>query len=90
MSGTRNFVSLGMFIIDEFVFLDASGEPIARTLPPQEQFPPPPLRAFTRLSSLPYFRLEVAELMLTSALAYGMFDLPTEISSTHKTQFFLI
>jgi hypothetical protein len=88
MSGTRNFVSLGMFIIDEFVFLDASGKPIDRTLPPQEQFPP--LHAFTRLSSLLYFRLEEAELMLTSALAYGRFDLPREIPCTHITQFFLI
>ncbi|KAI0254290.1 Ribokinase-like protein [Lactifluus subvellereus] len=39
MSGTRNFVSLGMFIIDEFAFLDAAGKPTGRTLPPQEQLP---------------------------------------------------
>ncbi|KAI0301807.1 Ribokinase-like protein [Multifurca ochricompacta] len=36
MSGTRKFVSLGMFIIDEFTFLDVTGKPTGRTLSPQE------------------------------------------------------
>ncbi|KAH9978057.1 Ribokinase-like protein [Lactifluus volemus] len=44
MSGTKNFVSLGMFIIDEFAFLDAAGKPTGRILPPQEQFPLPHLQ----------------------------------------------
>lgn len=32
---TREFVSLGMFIIDEFTFVDDKGEPTGQTLPPQ-------------------------------------------------------
>jgi hypothetical protein len=36
MSGPRKFVSLGMFIIDEFAFLDHAGNPTGRTLEPQE------------------------------------------------------
>jgi hypothetical protein len=36
MSGSRKFVSLGMFIIDEFAFADASGTPTGRSLSPQE------------------------------------------------------
>ncbi|KAN0139998.1 Ribokinase-like protein [Lactarius tabidus] len=35
MSGPRKFVSLGMFIIDEFAFLDHVGNPTSRTLEPQ-------------------------------------------------------
>ncbi|KAI0002985.1 Ribokinase-like protein [Russula compacta] len=35
MSGTRKFVSLGLFIIDEFAFMDAAGKPTGRTLSPQ-------------------------------------------------------
>ncbi|KAI0303136.1 Ribokinase-like protein [Russula brevipes] len=42
MSGTRKFVSLGMFIIDEFAFLDAEGHPTGRTLSPQEDTRPSP------------------------------------------------
>jgi hypothetical protein len=76
MSGTKNFVSLGMFIIDEFAFLDAAGKPTGRTLPPQEQFPLPRLQTLVRLSYLLYFRLGEAELMPPLALAYGWFDLP--------------
>ncbi|KAH9007091.1 Ribokinase-like protein [Lactarius hatsudake] len=36
MSGSRKFVSLGMFIIDEFAFLDHAGNPTGRALDPQE------------------------------------------------------
>jgi hypothetical protein len=36
MSTTRKFVSLGMFIIDEFAFADAAGKPNGRSLSPQE------------------------------------------------------
>ncbi|OJT10494.1 hypothetical protein TRAPUB_12932 [Trametes pubescens] len=32
---TREFVSLGMFIIDEFTFVDGEGKPTVQTLPPQ-------------------------------------------------------
>ncbi len=32
---TREFVSLGMFIIDEFTFVDEEGKPTVQTLPPQ-------------------------------------------------------
>lgn len=34
-NNTREFVSLGMFIIDEFTFVDEKGEPTGQTLPPQ-------------------------------------------------------
>ncbi|KAI0269250.1 hypothetical protein BC834DRAFT_865496 [Gloeopeniophorella convolvens] len=34
-TGTRHFVSLGMFIIDEFAFLDHAGRPTGRSLAPQ-------------------------------------------------------
>lgn len=76
MSETRNFVSLGMFIIDEFAFLDAAGKPTGRALSPQEQFYPFRSPDARRLSSLLYFRLGEAELMPTLALASGRFDLP--------------
>ncbi|KAI9466751.1 Ribokinase-like protein [Lactarius psammicola] len=36
MSESRKFVSLGMFIIDEFAFLDHAGNPTGRALDPQE------------------------------------------------------
>ncbi|KAH8999376.1 Ribokinase-like protein [Lactarius akahatsu] len=36
MSRSRKFVSLGMFIIDEFAFLDYAGNPTGRALDPQE------------------------------------------------------
>lgn len=31
-----HFVTLGMFIIDEFYFLDEEGKPTGKILPPQE------------------------------------------------------
>lgn len=34
---TPVFVTLGMFIIDEFAFLDDHGQPTGRTLAPQER-----------------------------------------------------
>jgi hypothetical protein len=37
MSGSRKFVSLGMFIIDEFAFADAAGKPTGCSLSPQER-----------------------------------------------------
>ena len=46
MSGSRKFVSLGMFIIDEFAFMDAAGKPTGRSLSPQGgSFPPRVTRA---------------------------------------------
>lgn len=35
MSGSRKFVSLGMFIIDEVAFADAAGKPTDQSIPPQ-------------------------------------------------------
>ena len=37
MSRSRKFVSLGLFIIDEFAFADAAGKPNGRSLSPQER-----------------------------------------------------
>ena len=37
-NGLRQFVTLGMFIIDEFVFLDEKEQPTGRSLPPQVPF----------------------------------------------------
>lgn len=39
MSRSRKFVSLGLFIIDEFAFADAAGKPNGRSLSPQECAP---------------------------------------------------
>lgn len=36
MAGPRKFVTLGMFIIDEFAFLDHAGNPTGQALEPQE------------------------------------------------------
>ncbi|KZP24669.1 Ribokinase-like protein [Athelia psychrophila] len=33
----KHFVSLGMFILDEFAFHDENGEPTGKTMPPQER-----------------------------------------------------
>jgi len=33
-----SFVTLGMFIIDEFSFLDEHGRPLSRSLAPQESY----------------------------------------------------
>ncbi len=38
MSETRKLVTLGMFIIDEFAFLDAAGKQTGRTLSPQVEY----------------------------------------------------
>lgn len=38
MSEARKLVTLGMFIIDEFAFLDTTGKPTGRTLSPQEEY----------------------------------------------------
>ena len=35
MESPRTFVTLGMFIIDDFLYLDAAGEPTGKTTPPQ-------------------------------------------------------
>ena len=32
----RQFVTLGMFIIDEFAYLDEEGNPTGKTLPPPQ------------------------------------------------------
>jgi hypothetical protein len=48
MSEPRKLVTLGMFIIDEFSFLDAAGEPTGRTLSPQEGSTPRFALACTR------------------------------------------
>ena len=74
MSRSRKFVSLGLFIIDEFAFADATGKPTGRSLSSQE-------RVFLRSSS-PFIpahpaylsfnsRSAAGELMLPSAPAYG-------------------
>lgn len=34
-ASSRKFVTLGMFIIDDFLYLDAAGEPTGKTTPPQ-------------------------------------------------------
>jgi len=36
MSRSRKFVSLGLFIIDEFAFADVTGKQTGLSLPPQE------------------------------------------------------
>jgi hypothetical protein len=36
MDDSLPFVTLGMFIIDEFSFLDEQGHPTGRSFPPQE------------------------------------------------------
>lgn len=35
MESQRQLVTLGMFIIDEFEYMDENGQPTGRTLPPQ-------------------------------------------------------
>lgn len=35
LTNRRHFVSLGMFIIDQFAYLDEDGNPTGRTLPAQ-------------------------------------------------------
>ena len=35
-AGPPHFVTLGMFIIDEFSYLDDEGQPTGKTLAPQE------------------------------------------------------
>jgi hypothetical protein len=70
MSEVRKLVTLGMFIIDEFAFLDTTGKPTGRTLPPQEEYTP---RFCTRSPAYPSldFRLGEAALIPTLALASG-------------------
>jgi hypothetical protein len=38
MSEARKLVTLGLFIIDEFAFLDTTGKPTGRRLSPQEEY----------------------------------------------------
>ena len=76
MSEVRKLVTLGMFIIDEFAFLDTTGWPTGRTLPPQEEYTPPISHALARLSFSLDFRLGEAALMPTLALASGKVSPP--------------
>lgn len=75
MSEARKLVTLGMFIVDEFAFLDTTGKPTGRTLSPQEEYTP---RSCTRSPAYPslYFRLGEAALMPTLALASGKVSHP--------------
>lgn len=75
MSGPRKFVSLGMFIIDEFVFLDHAGNPTSRTLEPQEG-----LLSHIQLSHIGYFFYRLGEVVHMPILARAsgkVFDLST-------------
>lgn len=58
---TRKFVSLGMFIIDEFAFADAAGKPNGRSLSPQESALIHPCSYFVRRSTffLFFFFLQI-------------------------------
>ena len=69
MSRSRKFVSLGMFIIDEFAFADAAGKPTDLSLSPQESVFSSP--AHPRLICRSTTRSAVGALMPPSALAYG-------------------
>ena len=72
MSEPRKLVTLGMFIIDEFSFLDAAGKPTGRNLSAQEKSS---TSRFARIRPLILlflqFRLGEAVLIPTSAPASG-------------------
>ena len=69
MSRSRKFVSLGLFIIDEFAFADAAGKPNGLSLSPQESVFSSPVHP--RLICRPTYRSVAEALMLPSALACG-------------------
>lgn len=83
MSGHRKFVSLGMFIVDEFVFLDHAGNPTTRTLEPQEG-----LLSHIQHSHIGYFfyRLgEVAHMPILARASGKVFDLSTPHHSDDRS-----
>jgi hypothetical protein len=67
----NSFVTLGLFIIDEFTFMDEDGQPTGRYLTPQGSWPGPCQRFFFLIMT-PTHRLEVVEPMPQSELVYGM------------------
>lgn len=68
---TREFVSLGMFIIDEFTFVDEKGEPTEQSLPPQVCVLAIVSAECAILNLLATVRLEVEVPTPPSAHAYG-------------------
>jgi hypothetical protein len=59
MSRSRKFVSLGLFIIDEFAFADATGKPTGLSLSPQERpvSIPPRFESSPAYLSLNFFQI---------------------------------
>jgi hypothetical protein len=76
MSAPRKLVTLGMFIIDEFSFLDAAGKPTGHTLSPQEGSTSRLARIRLLILLFLHFRLGEAVLIPTSAPASGKVSLP--------------
>jgi len=69
MDSPKSFVTLGMFIIDDFLFADEEGKPNGRTTPPQEsRFRLSPANIIV----IPTHRSGEAVHMLQLALASGM------------------
>lgn len=73
----RQFVSLGMFIVDQFLFEDEDGNPTGRSLDPQVRLwhggkiHPQPTCVLAAHLPLPERRLEAVEFMLLSELESG-------------------
>ena len=77
---TRKFVSLGLFIIDEFAFADAAGKPTGRSLSPQGWVsfitPRPSTSGLFVASTFPRLAAEALMLPLAPACGKGVFLLP--------------
>jgi hypothetical protein len=78
---TPHFVTLGMFIIDDFSFADEHGNPTGKVVDPQASF------ILLSLGHVPYlehnFRLAEEELMQRSGREYGQYLLSQVVTRSY-------